>query len=274
MSAGPANPVDRLEQAAKQFKNSGVIQLAVQGLLLEGVARDLRRCDAATVGCVELSAWLNRGDTRARTAQKDRGRADHAHRHPPRGIHEIHEVRKEPMNNDTGGDHPMPGTRMRRLFDENLSMIETMTRIEIRRLGRMPRGTHLGQDDGNPVTDLLPDRYLDRYDREFLYRMLGSTIRLRARLADPKTDHAAHSVIEEILISRAVRLVADDDNEEGSGLEAWLEDWLGDLDVDRLYDPAADEATLASDPATGSGDMRFDHWFEDQYWADETDGGE
>ena len=134
------------------------------------------------------------------------------------------------MNNDTGGDHPMPGTRMRRLFDENLSMIETMTRIEIRRLGRMPRGTHLGQDDGNPVTDLLPDRYLDRYDREFLYRMLGSTIRLRARLAD--------------------------------------------LDVDRLYDPAADEATLASDPATGSGDMRFDHWFEDQYWADETDGGE
>lgn len=36
------------------------------------------------------------------------------------------------MNNDTGGDHPMPGTRMRRLFDENLSMIETMTRIEIR----------------------------------------------------------------------------------------------------------------------------------------------
>lgn len=179
------------------------------------------------------------------------------------------------MNNDTGGDHPMPGTRMRRLFDENLSMIETMTRIEIRRLGRMPRGTHLGQDDGNPVTDLLPDRYLDRYDREFLYRMLGSTIRLRARLADPKTDHAAHSVIEEILISRAVRLVADDDNEEGSGLEAWLEDWLGDLDVDRLYDPAADdEATLASDPATGSGDMRFDHWFEDQYWADETDGGE
>ena len=56
MSAGPANPVDRLEQAAKQFKNSGVIQLAVQGLLLEGVARDLRRCDAATAGCVELSA--------------------------------------------------------------------------------------------------------------------------------------------------------------------------------------------------------------------------
>ena len=53
MSAGP-NPVDRLEQAATQFKDSGVIQLAVQGLLLEGVARDLRRC-------VELSAWLNRG---------------------------------------------------------------------------------------------------------------------------------------------------------------------------------------------------------------------
>lgn len=51
MSAGP-NPVDRLEQAATQFKNSDVIQ---------GVARDLRRCDAATVGCVELSAWLNRG---------------------------------------------------------------------------------------------------------------------------------------------------------------------------------------------------------------------
>ena len=61
MSAGPANPVDRLEQAATQFKNSDVIQLAVQGLLLEGVARDLRRCDAATVGCVELSAWLHRG---------------------------------------------------------------------------------------------------------------------------------------------------------------------------------------------------------------------
>lgn len=64
MSAGP-NPVDRLEQAATQFKNSGVIQLAVQlavqGLLLEGVARDLRQCDTATVGCVELSAWLNRG---------------------------------------------------------------------------------------------------------------------------------------------------------------------------------------------------------------------
>lgn len=60
MSADP-NPVDRLEQAATQFKNSGVIQLAVQGLLLEGVARDLRRCDTATVGCVELSAWLNRG---------------------------------------------------------------------------------------------------------------------------------------------------------------------------------------------------------------------
>lgn len=56
MSAGPANPGDRLEQAATQFKNSDVIQLAVQG-----VARDLRRCDAATVGCVELSAWLNRG---------------------------------------------------------------------------------------------------------------------------------------------------------------------------------------------------------------------
>lgn len=54
MSAGP-NPVDRLEQAATQFKDR------VQGLLLEGVARDLRRCDAATVGCVELSAWLNRG---------------------------------------------------------------------------------------------------------------------------------------------------------------------------------------------------------------------
>ena len=152
------------------------------------------------------------------------------------------------MNNDTGGDHPMPGTRTRRLFDENLSMIETMTRIETRRLGRMPRGTHLGQDDGNPVTDLLPDRYLDRYDREFLYRMLGSTIRLRARLADPTANHAAHSVIEEILISRAIRLIADDDNEEGSGLEAWLEDWLGDLDIDRLYDPAADEATLASNP--------------------------
>ena len=48
MSAGP-NPVDRLEQAATQFKNSGVIQLAVQGLLLEGVARDLRRCDEATL---------------------------------------------------------------------------------------------------------------------------------------------------------------------------------------------------------------------------------
>ncbi len=152
------------------------------------------------------------------------------------------------MNNDTGGDRPMPGTRMRRLFDENLSMIETMTRIEIRRLGRMPRGTHLGQDDGNHVTDLLPDRYLDRYDREFLYRMLGAAIRLRARLADPTANHAAHSVIEEILISRAIRLIADDDNEEGSGLEAWLEDWLGDLDIDRLYDPAADEATLPRTP--------------------------
>ena len=34
MSADP-NPVDRLEQAATQFKNRGVIQLAVQGLLLE-----------------------------------------------------------------------------------------------------------------------------------------------------------------------------------------------------------------------------------------------
>ena len=41
-----------------------------------------------------------------------------------------------------------------------------------------------------------------------------------------------------------------------------------------MYDPAADEATLASNSATGSGDMRFDHWFEDQYWTDETDGGE
>lgn len=64
MSAGP-NPVDRLEQAATQFKDSDVIQLAVQlavqGLLLEGVARDLRQCDTAAVGCVELSAWLNRG---------------------------------------------------------------------------------------------------------------------------------------------------------------------------------------------------------------------
>lgn len=179
------------------------------------------------------------------------------------------------MNNDTGGDHPMPGTRMRRLFDENLSMIETMTRIEIRRLGRMPRGTHLGQDDGNPVTG-PPARPVPRPVRPRIPLPHARAPRYawRARLADPKTDHAAHSVIEEILISRAVRLVADDDNEEGSGLEAWLEDWLGDLDVDRLYDPAADEATLASDPATGSGDMRFDHWFEDQYWADETDGGE
>ena len=78
--------------------------------------------------------------------------------------------------------------------------------------------------------------------------MLGSTIRLRARLADPTANHAAHSVIEEILISRAIRLIADDDNEEGSGLEAWLEDWLGDLDIDRLYDPAADEATLRLGP--------------------------
>lgn len=46
MSAGPANPVDRLEQAATQFKDSGVIQLAVQGLLLEGVASP--RCAGAT----------------------------------------------------------------------------------------------------------------------------------------------------------------------------------------------------------------------------------
>ena len=38
------------------------------------------------------------------------------------------------------------------------------------------RGLLLGQDDGNPVTDLLPDRYLDRYDREFLYRMLVATV--------------------------------------------------------------------------------------------------
>ena len=134
------------------------------------------------------------------------------------------------------------------------------------------------RESDEPLTDTLVRCLADPTDLKALERLendggqAGARL-MRARLADPKTDHAAHSVIEEILISRAVRLVADDDNEEGSGLEAWLEDWLGDLDVDRLYDPAADEATLASDPATGSGDMRFDHWFEDQYWADETDGG-
>ena len=130
-----------------------------------------------------------------------------------------------------------------------------------------------------PLTDTLIHCLADPMDLKALERLendgdqAGARL-MRARLADPTANHAAHSVIEEILISRAVRLIADDDNEEGSGLEAWLEGWLGDLDVDRLYDPAADEATLASDPATGSGDMRFDHWFEDQYWADETDGGE
>ena len=51
----------RINALEERLRRLGVIQLAVQGLLLEGVARDLRRCDAATVGCVELSAWLNRG---------------------------------------------------------------------------------------------------------------------------------------------------------------------------------------------------------------------
>lgn len=63
MSAGPANPVDRLEQAAKQFKDSGVIQLAVEDSCSK---RSPETCAGATrpgSGCVELSA--EPGDTRA-----------------------------------------------------------------------------------------------------------------------------------------------------------------------------------------------------------------
>ncbi|WP_241468960.1 hypothetical protein [Bifidobacterium saguini] len=160
-------------------------------------------------------------------------------------------------------------TRAGRLFMGALARIETDTRVTIRQLTRKPRGWHLGQEDmESPLLDILPDRYADRYDRDFAYRMLGSIIRLRERLNEPHADHHAHSVIEEILIRSAIRDIEQDTHEDPDSLEDWLEDWLGDLDIDLLYDPRQDENMLGSGYGNGTGDMRFNHWFDDQYWTD------
>lgn len=163
----------------------------------------------------------------------------------------------------------LTGNRAHRLFMESLGCIEAETRDAISRLTRKPRGWHLGQDDMDaPIAWMLPDRYLDRYDRQFCYRMLGSILRLRGRLLDPNDDHMAHSVIEEIIIRSAIRDVEQDGDEDPDQLEAWLEEWLGDLDVDMLYDPRCDERLLKEGLTPDSGDMTFEHWFDQQYWMD------
>ncbi|MBT1163135.1 helix-turn-helix domain-containing protein [Bifidobacterium felsineum] len=142
---------------------------------------------------------------------------------------------------------------------------------DLAELGKLPRGSHLGQLDCSWTADLLPEQFLTRYDYEFVYALRQTVNALRTRFTRGYTR--LHSVIEELtfylILQEADSLpdvyppFAHGDYHDGEW-EEWFGDVCGDTDlIDLLYG----DYVISPDNI-----YHFDHWLKQQFYMPQPKG--
>lgn len=124
----------------------------------------------------------------------------------------------------------------------------------------MARGTHVGQIDLSLMKALLPKQFLMRYDYDFLYVLLATTLQMRA-VAHSGRQIVANSVMEELVLYISVELSEVFMESTGLELDDMAEEWVyevfGDLDI---YTCLYTETYLPSDHS-----YHYNHWMQSQF---------
>jgi transcriptional regulator with XRE-family HTH domain len=71
---------------------------------------------------------------------------------------------------------------------------------DIENLGKMPRGSHIGELEYSLLADLLPKQFLLRYDYDFMYKMRARLCHIREQLHLNK-DFQIHMAADELLLA-------------------------------------------------------------------------
>ncbi len=155
-----------------------------------------------------------------------------------------------------------------RVFSAGSDIMGDEIKMAIESLSSMPRTAHIGE----AVTMLdgdLPDRWLMRYNYEFLFRLLTTANVLRLRALQPGYDgvpYFTRSVADDLALHLIMErgLVQFELMEDPSVAPAAVEEWEYELNGED------DEviAALYSETYHPPGDSRFhfDHWFDDVYY--------
>ena len=168
-----------------------------------------------------------------------------------------------------GTFHPTRPTRHRAITaalqkaaDETAERIDTA--LECIRQGFTPPGprgwAHVYEDLG--VDELVPRRYLDRYDEQFLAKFLTTVRKVKTALADPRRVFILNTRLEEIAM-HAILALAEENGLESQTIAELKEDMFEDLDHEWLYDDRFDgiEDSEAG-RYLGVHHMRFAEWDE------------
>lgn len=140
---------------------------------------------------------------------------------------------------------------------------------------------------GSPVVetnlvDLMPRRFIPRYDRAFAERLAETSADLAKRLEGARGSGFAYpyesflkSVAEEMLLSQAIQIATDESTSphEIEELEVLQELSFEDRDFEWLYNFSHDGVTDDHEVArvAGFANLRFRDWFEPFRKSDEKD---
>ena len=146
---------------------------------------------------------------------------------------------------------------------------------DLSELASMPKGSHIGEISNSILAFDLPQRFITRYDYDFLYAFKIAVRDLRSA-AHSGQSIVAHSVLEEIalyLIAEKSHFLAENDenyrelvdgNDHGDAFE-WVFELMGDSDVILLYD---DDFYHYIDRENA---YHYAHWTEQQFYTDSRD---
>lgn len=71
---------------------------------------------------------------------------------------------------------------------------------DIEGLGKMPRGSHIGELEHSILADLLPEQFLIQYDYDFMYKMRARLCHIREQL-HISNDFQVHMIADELLLA-------------------------------------------------------------------------
>lgn len=198
----------------------------------------------------------------------------------PNEVNDDLDIENELFGGKTVEDHEAYSSFLEKAFSREIAIsfcvgsdiLSDEVQADLSELAGMPKGSHIGEISNSFLAFELPQRFLTRYDYDFLYafKVAVHDLRTAARLGKVIV---AHSVLEELalyLIAEKSHFLAEDDkhyrelvggHDHGDAFE-WAFDLMGDSDVILLYD---DDFYHYIDREHA---YHYDHWMDQQFYTD------
>ncbi|RDI60433.1 helix-turn-helix domain-containing protein [Nocardia pseudobrasiliensis] len=166
------------------------------------------------------------------------------------------------------------GESRARLFASGCDIFRDQLSDELSRLGKQPRGTHLGELDVSWLEGSLPAQWLPRYDYDFVFRLHCTVEGLRQRVVRAEgggMECVTRSVAEDLALHLILeRGMVSAEAAGSSAAEDW-DEWEYELNGE---DDEVIPALFSKSSYVEQGSrLHFDRWFEvvDYVSADEAD---